>query len=64
MSTSPAKFMIHFQGAVYANELYSADKGEEIFTLEEAVAAAEELYGPTGWEVYNGSDGENRFEDD
>lgn len=56
--TSP--FMIHFQTAVYANELYDT-RGRSVFTLREAIDAAEELYGETGWEVYNGRYGENRY---
>jgi hypothetical protein len=54
--------MIRFRGAGYANELYDG-KGDNVYTLEDAIAAAEEQYGPTGWEVYNGQEGESRFED-
>lgn len=56
-------FMIHFQGAVYANELYDA-QGRSVYTLRKAIEAAEEMYGETGWEVYNGHYGINRFPDE
>ena len=53
-------FMIHFQGAVYANELYGVT-GDYIYDVDEAVAEAERQFGPDGWEVYNGSEGVNRY---
>lgn len=49
------KFMIHFQGSPYSNELYDL-RGREVFTLEAAIATAEEQYPDDSWEIYNGSE--------
>ena len=57
------KFMIHLQGAVYANELYNQED-MHIYSLEEAIEWAEIQFGADGWEVYNGTDGCNRFRED
>ena len=58
------KYDIHFQGAVYSNNLYD-ERGRYIYDLETAIEEAETQFGPVGWEVYNGVDGEcNRFEED
>ena len=54
------RFMIHFQGAPYANELYGVT-GDYIYVIEEAVEQAEQQFGPDGWEVYNGNEAINRF---
>jgi hypothetical protein len=49
------KFRIEFWGAFYTGELYD-NQGREIFTLEEAIAAAESQY-PGQWQsVYNGEE--------
>jgi len=60
-SNSP--FKIHLEDYFYALELYD-ERGREIFTLEEAIEAAEQQYGELGWEVYNGNEGVNRFRDE
>lgn len=54
------RFMIHFQGAPYSNELYGAT-GDYVYDLDEAVTEATEQFGPAGWEVYNGHEASNRF---
>jgi hypothetical protein len=64
MTETQAKFMVHFQGAVYANELYCVARGDNVFTLERAIEECEEQFGPDGWETYNGHEGENRFVSD
>lgn len=56
------KFMIRLQGAVYANELYGAS-GDHIYDLDEAIQQAETQFGPSGWELWNGSAEENRLEE-
>ena len=40
-----AKFMIHFRGAPYSNELYD-ERGREVFDLETAIETAENQYAP------------------
>lgn len=59
--TARAKFMIRFAGAVYANELMSDDPGDYVYELDEAIAEAERQFGPTGWELWNGSASESRL---
>lgn len=52
-------FMVRLVGAFYSFELYDA-KGRRVFTLSDATAAAETLYGDAWTEVYNGSEGCSR----
>jgi len=56
------KFMIHFRGAPYSNELYD-ERGREVFDLETAIETAENQYSPDEYEVYNGSESHSTFVD-
>ncbi len=56
------KFMIHFAGAVYSNELYSRE-GKHIYELTEAIQEAEELYPDDEYEIYNGNEGYSNFKE-
>ena len=56
-------FKIHLEDYFYALELYD-ERGNYVYTLREAIDAAEEQYGENGWEVYNGMEGVNRFSDE
>jgi hypothetical protein len=50
-----AKFRIELLGSFYTFELYDS-RGREIFTLDEAIEAAEEQY-PNEWQsVFNGEE--------
>lgn len=55
------KFMIHFEGSVYSNELYN-EKGQEIFILEDAIEQAKTEYPGEKFEVYNGVEGYANFD--
>ncbi len=57
----PPKYMVRPQGYQYSMELIGND-GDYVYTLTDAIEAAESLYGPTGWEVYNGRHGESRLD--
>lgn len=50
------KFMIHFQGAVYSNELYD-ERGRECLDIETAKEAALSQFPNSAWEIYNGEEG-------
>lgn len=63
MGIRQVPFKIHLQDYFYALELYD-ENGEEVFDLDSAIEAAEARYGKTGWEVYNGNEGTNRFSDE
>lgn len=56
------KFMIHFRGSAYSNELYD-DRGREVFTLEDAIEAAESQYSGDEYEIYNGNEAHSTFVD-
>lgn len=57
------KFMIHFEGSVYSNELYCNEKGSYIFDLQKAIEEAETQFPKEKFEVYNGVEGFCNFED-
>lgn len=54
-------FFVRLQGNPYSSPLYDS-RGREIITLDGAIEQAEKDYGYSGWEVYNGQEGETRFE--
>ena len=58
-----SKFMIHLQGAVYANELYAFPSiaGEHIFELEQAIEQAKHSFPECKWTVYNGNESYSNF---
>ncbi len=47
-------FMIRFPGVFHACELYNA-KGNHVYSLQEAIDVANDMYGDGWLEVYNGS---------
>lgn len=49
----PKPFRFTLVGSFHSYELYDR-RGREVFNLDEAVEAAEELYGDEWVEVYNG----------
>jgi len=51
-----SKFMIHFAGSMYSNELYN-DKGNYVYDLIEAIEAAENQFPDAEYELYNGDEG-------
>lgn len=55
------KFMIHFRGAAYSNELYD-ERGREVFELEAAKDAAAALYPDAEYELYNGEEGYRNYD--
>lgn len=56
------KFMIHFAGAFYSNELYNS-KGSHIYDLTEAIQEAENQYPNDEYEIYNGEEGFSNFKE-
>lgn len=55
------KFMVEFVGEFYTSTLYDRG-GKEVFTIEEAAEAAEEMYGSSWACVYNGEEAISRDE--
>lgn len=55
------KYMIRFQGSFYSSELYDR-RGRTVHNLRDAVDAANDIYGDSWTEVYNGHDGALREE--
>jgi len=57
------KFMIHFKGAPYSNELYCIEKGSYIYDLDKAIETAEARYPDCEYEVYNGNQAYSNIKD-
>lgn len=57
-----SKFMIHFAGAFYSNELYNS-RGEHIYDLTEAIEEAENQFPEDEYELYNGEEGFSNFKE-
>lgn len=57
----PQPFKVTFVGSFYSSELYDRH-GKEVFTLDDAIQTAEELYGEDWKEVFNGQEGISRDE--
>lgn len=55
------KFSVELRGVFYTLTLYD-EKGREVFTLEEAIQAAENEYGSEWSAVFNGEEGVAREE--
>ena len=57
-----SKFMIHFAGSMYSNELYNT-RGEHIFDLIEAIAESEDQFPNAEYELYNGDEGYSNYKE-
>ena len=56
----PRKFSVQLSGGFFTFDLISED-GKYVYTLSEAIKAAEFQHGKDGWIVYNGEVAEDRI---
>lgn len=59
---NPEEFRIRFAGEFYSGTLYD-ERGRYVYTLEEAIETAQAQYPDARYEVYNGTDGWDNFEE-